>query len=101
MVVSNKIITVSDGCKTPDGRHIYRGNDRCLVCWQPQGTTEHASRVLVITISGEGPDREVVDRLAEIVEAHVRSFFSAVALIEDRNRANQIPKLAEFEVCAS
>ena len=101
MVVSNKIITVSDGCKTPDGRHIYRDNDRCLVCWQQQGTTEQASRVLVITISGDDMERDLVDRLAEIVEAQVRGFFTAVMLIEDRNRVHPTPKLAELEVCAS
>lgn len=101
MAVSNKIISMSDGCKTPDGRHIYRNSDHCLVCWQPLGTTEQASRVLVITISGEDLDRELVNRLAEIVEAQVRSVFSAVTLIEDRNRVNQTSKLAELEVCAS
>ena len=101
MAVSNKILSMSDDCKTPDGRHIYRDSDHCLVCRQQQSTTEQASRVLVITISGEDSERELVDRLAELVEAQVRGVFSAVALIEDRNRVNPTPKLAELEVCAS
>jgi hypothetical protein len=101
MAVNNEIISMSDGCKTPDGRHIHRDSDHCLLCWQPQSTTKQASRVLVVTISGEDSERELVDRLAEIVEAQVRGVFSVVMLIEDRNRVTPTPKLAELEVCAS
>ena len=101
MAVSKKIISVSDGCKTPDGRHIYRDSGHCLLCWQPQSITEQASRVLVITISGEDSERELVHRLAEIVEAQVRGVFGVVMLIEEQNRVNSTPKLAELEVCAS
>lgn len=101
MAVSNRIVSMSNGCKTPDGHHIYRESDHCLVCCQSHGTTEKVSRVLVITISGQDLERELVDRLADIVEAQVRGFFSAVTLIEDRKRVNPAPKLAELEVCAS
>ena len=101
MAVSSKITFMNVGCKTPDGGHIYRDSDLCLLCWQPQSTTEQASGVLVITISGEDSEREFIDQLAEIVEAQVRGVFRAVMLIEDRTRLNTSPQLAELEVCAS
>jgi hypothetical protein len=69
-------------CKTPDGQHIYGDNGRCLIYWQMNGNSEGVSRVLAIMISGESPDRQQVDRIAEIIEGQVRGIFATVELIE-------------------
>jgi hypothetical protein len=102
MTVSNNIISISEGCKSPDGRHICGSNGRCLVCWQIPGASEQASRVLVITISAECSERERVDGLAEIIEAQVHGIFATVALMESVHRhVNAISKPVELEVCVS
>jgi hypothetical protein len=99
MPTTSRIVSISNGCKTPDGRHISGDNGRCLICWKLPSAIEEASRVLVITISAEHSERDRVDGLAEIVEAQVRGIFTMVSLIE--SRANATGKPVELEVCAS
>ena len=100
-VIASKVFSMSYGCKTPDGRHIYGDNGRCLMCWRMEGTTGQASRVLVIMISADDSERERVGRLAEIIEAQVRGVLATMALVECGNRQlDPTPKL-ELQVCAS
>jgi hypothetical protein len=99
--IASKVFSMSYGCKTRDGRHIFGDNGRCLMCWRMEGTTGQASRVLVIVISADDSERERVDRLAEIVEAQVRGILATMALVERGNRQLDATPKMELQVCAS
>jgi hypothetical protein len=100
--ITNKVISMSYGCKTADGQHIYGDNGRCLICWKMKNDTNQSSRVLVVVISAETSECERVNELAEIVEAQVRAVFKTVALIEGEKRhLNRPTKPLEMEVHAS
>lgn len=102
MTTTNTMVSASYGCKAPDGRHIYGDNGRCLICWQMNGNSDEVSRVMVIVISGEGADREQVNRIAEIIEGQVRGVFTTVALIQDESRQIQsTTNVLDLQVYAS
>lgn len=98
MTISGKIASVSYGCKTPDGEHIYGDHGRCLICWQMKGSIDHASRVLMVVISGEHSDCAHLDRLAEMVEAQVRNVVGTMSLVQGESWPRGKPKLIEFQL---
>ena len=98
--ISNKLVSVSYGCKSPDGQHIFGENGRCLMCWRMQPDTNQTSRVLMIVISSQNSEQRRVDELAEILESQVRGIFNTVALIQ-RESHNPSQKPVELEVYAS
>ena len=102
MTTTSKIVSMSQGCRTPDGQHIYGDNERCLICYHMKNGSNRTSRVLVIVISAESSDCQRVDQLTEIIEAQVRGVLKTVELIEDGDRRlGPPPKRVEMEVCAS
>lgn len=96
--ISTKIISMSYGCKSPDGQHIYGENGRCLICWRMKADTQ-TSRVLMLVISAENSEQRRVDELAAIVASQVRGVFNTVALIQ-RESHNAAQKPVELEVYA-
>lgn len=94
--ISTKIISMSYGCKSPDGQHRYGENGRCLICWRMKADTQ-TSRVLMVVISAENSEQRRVDELAAIVASQVRGVFNTVALIQ-RESHNAAQKPVELEV---